>query len=393
MQAAAVKQRVLDEIDRRAEHLVAVSRDLHAHPELAFEEHHAHRVLTDALERDGMAVNRSAYDLPTAFDARAGSEGPTIAIVCEYDALPGIGHACGHNIIAAAGLGAALATWTLADELGGRLAVLGTPAEEGGGGKVYMAERGAFTDVDASMMVHPAGAELLRMQTLAIHQLTVEYTGRAAHAAAAPWRGQNALDAAVLGYTNVAALRQHIRPDERVHGIFTRAGERPNIVPEHTAAHWYVRAGTRERLQELKERVLGCLAAGAAATGCAMEHQWLHPPYDEMVDNEPMLAAYAANARHLGRDPLEPTAATAVMGSTDMGNVSHAVPAIHPMIKAAPDGVAIHTVEFASHAGSDLGDRAVVDGAKALALTVVDLWLDADTRSAVSSAHRSRSPR
>jgi amidohydrolase len=271
--------------------------------------------------------------------------------------------------------------------------VLGTPAEEGGGGKVYMAERGAFTDVDASMMVHPAGAELLRMQTLAIHQLTVEYTGRAAHAAAAPWRGQNALDAAVLGYTNVAALRQHIRPDERVHGIFTRAGERPNIVPEHTAAHWYVRAGTRERLQELKERVLGCLAAGAAATGCAMEHQWLHPPYDEMVDNEPMLAAYAANARHLGRDPLEPTAATAVMGSTDMGNVSHAVPAIHPMIKAAPDGVAIHTVEFASHAGSDLGDRAVVDGAKALALTVVDLWLDADTRSAVSSAHRSRSPR
>jgi amidohydrolase len=393
MQAAAVKQRVLDEIDRRAEHLVAVSRDLHAHPELAFEEHHAHRVLTDALERDGMAVNRSAYDLPTAFDARAGSEGPTIAIVCEYDALPGIGHACGHNIIAAAGLGAALATWTLADELGGRLAVLGTPAEEGGGGKVYMAERGAFTDVDASMMVHPAGAELLRMQTLAIHQLTVEYTGRAAHAAAAPWRGQNALDAAVLGYTNVAALRQHIRPDERVHGIFTRAGERPNIVPEHTAAHWYVRAGTRERLQELKERVLGCMAAGAAATGCAMEHQWLHPPYDEMVDNEPMLAAYAANARHLGRDPLEPTAATAVMGSTDMGNVSHAVPAIHPMIKAAPDGVAIHTVEFASHAGSDLGDRAVVDGAKALALTVVDLWLDADTRSAVSSAHRSRSPR
>jgi amidohydrolase len=387
MDTLAIKQRVLAEVDRRAELLVSVSREIHAHPELAFEEHAAHALLTDTLEREGLAVQRGAYGLPTAFDARAGHAGPTVAVLCEYDALPGLGHGCGHNIIAAAGLGAGLAVAGLADELGGRLAVLGTPAEEGGGGKVFMIQRGAFAGIDAALMVHPAGAELRTMQTLAIHQLVARYQGRAAHAAAAPWAGANALDAAVLGYVNVAALRQHIRPDERVHGIFTEGGDRPNVVPDHTATHWYVRSATRASLQDLKTRVLGCLQAGAAAAGCTMHHEWLEPPYDEMADNTPLIDLYAANAGLLGRHPAEPRAGTAVAGSTDMGNVSHAVPAIHPMIKAAPDGVPIHTAEFATHAGSALGDQAVIDGAKILALTVVDLWLDPRARTAVAEAH------
>jgi amidohydrolase len=330
-------------------------------------------------------VSRGAYDLPTAFDARVGTEGPQVAVVCEYDALPGIGHACGHNIIAAAGLGAGLALAPLAAELGGRLAVLGTPAEEGGGGKVFMIERGAFAGVDASMMIHPAGAELQSMQTLAIHQIMATYRGRAAHAAAAPWRGANALDAMVLGYNNVAALRQHIRPDERVHGIFTKAGDKPNIVPELTEAHWYVRSSDTEHLAVLKERVLSCLTAGALAAGCEMQHTWLDPAYDNMIDNHELLERYVEHARRFGRDSVQPSGDLVVAGSTDMGNVSHVVPAIHPMVQAAPAGVAIHTQEFATHARAPIGDRAVIDGAKSMALTLLDIWLDDGLRGRVAA--------
>jgi amidohydrolase len=385
MDTDAIRQRVLDDIDRRADLLLDVSHQIHAHPELGFEEQFAHRLLTDVLEREGVPVTRGAYDLPTAFDARVGTEGPQVAVVCEYDALPGIGHACGHNIIAAAGLGAGLALAPLAAELGGRLAILGTPAEEGGGGKVFMIDRGAFAGVDASMMVHPAGAELRSMQTLAIHQVMATYTGKAAHAAAAPWHGANALDAMVLGYNNVAALRQHIRPDERIHGIFTKAGDKPNIVPDHTEAHWYVRSPDTEQLGVLKDRVLSCLTAGALAAGCELQHTWLDPAYDNMIDNQAMLDRYVEHARRLGRDPVLPTGDLVVAGSTDMGNVSHVVPAIHPMVQAAPVGVAIHTTEFAVHARAPIGDRAVIDGAKSMALTLLDLWLDAALRDQVAA--------
>ncbi len=204
----------------------------------------------------------------------------------------------------------------------------------------------------------------------------VEYDGQAAHAAAAPHRGRNALDAAVLGYVNVAALRQHIRPTERVHGVFTRAGDKPNIVPDHTAALWYVRSDTMETLEPLKERVLACLQAGADAAGCRCQHVWDDHPYADMKDNRPMAAAYTANAARLGRTVAEPSAGQRVVGSTDMGNVSYLVPSIHPMIQVAPAGVPIHTAEFALHAGGEAADRAVVDGAKAMAMTIVDLWAD-----------------
>jgi amidohydrolase len=388
----ALKAQACADVDRRAAMLLDASHHIHAHPELCYEEHDAHDVLTTILDEAGLEPERGAFDLPTAFRARAGEQGPVVAVMCEYDALPGIGHACGHNIIATAGLGAALAAASVASAAGGRLVVLGTPAEEGGGGKVEMARRGAYDGLDAAVMVHPADADLAWMDTLAIAQLEVSYEGRAAHAAAFPWEGRNALDAAVLGYMGVAALRQHIRPTERVHGVFTKAGDKANIVPKEAAASWYVRSPDGPGLAALKERVLTCLHAGAVAAGCTMQHEWDSRPYAELRHNEPLGDAYAANIARLGREVADPRLVRGVVGSTDMGNVSQLVPAIHPMIAVAPPGVPIHTPEFAEHAASPAGDRAVLDGAKALAMTIIDLWAGAGVLEAARSAFAASGP-
>lgn len=387
----AVKQRVCAEVDRHADLLLHASHEIHAHPELNYEEHFAHDLLTDMLQSAGHQPVRQAYGVDTAFEALVGDEGPTIAVLCEYDALPGIGHACGHNVIATAGLGAGLAAATVAGELGGRLRIMGTPAEEGGGGKIAMARRGAFDGIDAAMMVHPADADLVAMDCIALQSLRIQYQGKAAHAAAAPWEGRNALDAAVLGYTNVAALRQHIRPSERIHGIFTKAGDKANIVPAETEMDWIVRSSTIETLQPLKQRVLTALESSAVATGCSCTHQWQGHTYADMLDNGPMVAAYVANAARVGRTVVDPASlGRKVTGSTDMGNISYLVPSIHPMIEVAGDGVAIHTVEFAEWARSAEGDRAVLDGAKIMAMTVVDLWADAALRAATTAAFATR---
>jgi amidohydrolase len=370
------KARLAAEIDKRADLLVDVSHQIHANPELCFEERFAHDLLTGVLEGEGLAVVRSARGVATAFEAAAGSVGARVAVVCEYDALPGIGHACGHNVIAAAGLGAGLAAAALADTLGGRVLVVGTPAEEGGGGKVPLIDGGTFADVEAALMVHPADADLAAMDVVALHQVHVSYTGEAAHAAAAPHMGRNALDAAVLGYVNVAALRQHIDPSERVHGIITDGGDRPNVVPHFARAEWIVRSSTVSRLEALEQRVLTCLQAGADAAGCDMQVEWIDPVYADMIDNAAIVERYQANALALGRTVRPPSRSARVVGSTDMGNVSYAVPSIHPMIQVAPPGVPIHTLAFAGFAAGPEGDRAVIDGAKALAFTVADLWLD-----------------
>jgi len=382
----AVKDRLDRVVDDHADELLAASHDIHAHPELGFEEHHAHDVLTSLLSGAGLDVTRNAYGMATAFEARVGSGGPTVAVLCEYDALPGIGHACGHNIIGTAGVGAAIAAATVAEELGGSLRVLGTPAEEGGGGKILLAAEGAFEGVDAALMVHPAGMDLARFGALAIQQLEVTYHGRASHAAAAPAAGRNALDAAVLGYVNVAALRQHIRPAERVHGIFTEAGQAANVVPERAAATWYVRSPTVAGLAKLRARVLTCLEAGAAAAGCAMDHEWIDPAFADMVDNDPMVERYRTNLARTGRTLTEPMSNDAVVGSTDMGNISHIVASIHPMIAVSPPSVAIHTQDFVRYARGPEGDRAVLDGAKAMAATVVDLWAEPGALDEVEAA-------
>ena len=374
---AEVKERLAAEVDRRRRLLVDVSHRIHAHPELGYEERFAHDLLTRVLDDEGLDVTRSVRGIATAFEARAGSaDGPTVAVVCEYDALPGIGHACGHNIIAAAGLGAGLAAAALADELGGRVLIVGAPAEEGGGGKLHLIDGGTFAGVDAALMVHPADADLLAMDVIAVHEVVASYTGEAAHAAAFPHHGRNALDAAVLGYMNVAALRQHIGPGERVHGIISHGGDKPNIVPERARSEWMVRSPTLAGLDRLKPRVVACLQAGAEATGCEMELEWRDVVYADMIDNQAISERYRANAEALGRIVRPSSPAARVVGSTDMGNVSYEVPAIHPMIGVAPPGVHIHTPAFAGFAAGPEGDRAVIDGAKALAFTVADLWLD-----------------
>ncbi|MFM8856141.1 MAG: M20 family metallopeptidase [Actinomycetota bacterium] len=379
-----MKSDVIPEVDRIAESLIDVSHRIHARPELNYQEHFAHELLTEILESSGFSVTRHAYGLETAFEATFGSSGAEVLILLEYDALPGIGHGCGHNIIAAAGLGAALSCSRFLSDIPGRLRVLGTPAEEGGGGKIVMARNGAFDTGDAALMVHPADADLVSMTAIAVQTLDVTYEGIAAHAAAAPWAGRNALDAAVLGYMNIAALRQHIRPTERIHGVFTEAGEKANIVPRRAAANWYVRSDTLASLAPLKQRVSACLEGAAHACGCTMTSTWDDHPYADVRDNASLVETYAANMRSLGRDPLDPSGAGHhVVGSTDLGNVSYLLPAMHPMVGIAPRGVAIHTEEFAHYAASESGDLGVLDGAKALAMTAVDVWSSSDLRTRI----------
>jgi len=387
-----LKRAVCDAVDALRAELVSLSRAIHARPELAFEEHEAAGRLVAVLRGAGLAVAQGAHGLPTAFEAAFGPvQGPCVALLAEYDALPGIGHACGHNLIATASVGAALALARLGSRLPGRVRVLGTPAEEHGCGKERMARRGAFEGVDAALMMHPAGTNLVTMPCIAMAELEVVFHGQAAHAAAMPERGVNALDAMMLAYQAIAALRQHIRTTERVHGIVTDGGQAPNVVPERSAGRFYVRAANWEELAPLKARVEACFRAGALASGASLELAWGEADYREIRFNEPLASAFRANAETLGREffPLERLPA-GIQGSTDLGNVSHRVPAIHPMLAASPPNVTIHHPEFAKWAGSELGDAAALDGAKALAMTALDFLCDADLRRRTRAAFEAR---
>ena len=382
---SALKARAAARIDDERTALVELSARIHAHPELCFEEERAAGWLCDYLESRGLTVERGAYGLKTAFAARAGSGEPRVAVICEYDALPGIGHGCGHNVIAAAGAGAGAALASVIAETGGSVVVLGTPAEEGGGGKVLMAREGAFDAIDAAMMIHPASLELIEMHVLAISAIEVAYTGRAAHASASPHAGLNALDGLVTAYQAIAQLRQHIRPSERIHGIITDGGDKPNIVPDHAAGLFYVRAANERRLARLKQRVHNCFEAGALASGTTLQTKADGVDYSDMWTNAALAAAYEQNLGQLGRRvdhaPME-----TVSGSTDMGNVSKLVPSIHPMVAIAPPRVALHTPEFASFAVAESGRQGVVDGAKVLALTAIDVLCTPDLRTAMRAS-------
>lgn len=377
-----LKQQALQRIDAVADLLVEVSHEIHAHPEQNFEEFFASELLSRAAQQSGFPVELHAYGAETGFAGDVGT-GPTVCVMSEYDALPDIGHGCGHNVIAAAGLGAAIGLASVASSAGGRVRYLGTPAEEGGGGKLVMARNGCLEGVDIAMMVHSADADLTSIDAIALQQLVMEYSGRASHAAAAPQHGRNALDAAVLGYMAVAALRQHILPTERVHGIFLRGGDKPNIVPSDAATEWYIRSDTISSLQELKPRVVAALESGAHACGCSVTHQWTGTAYADMVTNNSLAALYIANAGSLGRKVEAPSAHRRVVGSTDMGNISHMVPSIHPMIASAQSGTSIHTKDFAAESIGLLADKAVIDGAKAMAMTAIDYWTSSQTQSAI----------
>ncbi len=383
-----LKRAAREAVDAMRSELIGISRAIHAEPELAFHEEKAAARLTEAVERHGLAVTRGAYGLETAFASEFGrKDAPRVAILAEYDALPGIGHACGHNLIATAGLGAALALAKLGDRLPGCVRLLGTPAEEAGNGKELMARAGAFQDVGAAMMMHPSDYNRVNAKVLACAFLEATYHGKAAHASSRPWDGINALDGLVLAYQAVAALRQHIKPTERIHGVITDGGAAANIVPERAAACFFVRAATAKDLAALRARVVACLEAGAQASGARLELAAPEPDYLDMIHSMPLCQAFQRNAEALGRVFVpQDHPAYARTASTDMGNVSHHVPAIHPNLAAAPADCVIHNAEFARWAGSEMGDQAAIDGAKALAMTAIDFVADAELRAEVAAA-------
>lgn len=367
--------------------MIALSRAIHSEPELSLAEFKASARLADAAEAHNLPVTRQAFGLQTGFVSEFGSDkGPTIALLSEYDALPGIGHACGHNIIAAIGYGAAMALSKLGANLPGTVRYLGTPAEEAHGGKELMARFGAFKGVDAAMMIHPSNMNLLTMPSIAVADVEAIFHGRSAHASVMPFRGLNALDAVVTAYSAIAQLRQHIRNTERIHGIITDGGMAPNIVPERAACRFFIRAADMQDLVELKKRVLACFEAGAMATGCRLELKWMGADYLDLKTNWPLAEKFQRHAEGLGRSffPLE-RIPPGFAGSTDMGNVSHRVPSIHPMLAVSPMDVIIHNPEFTRWAASDEGDAAVLDGAKALALTALDVMADRHTLDRVKA--------
>jgi len=370
-----LKNQVKAEIDRCSPRLKELGKKIFKNPELKFEEHRAMNWLAATLEEEGFSVKRGAGGLETAFRARCpdGTDGPTVAYLSEYDALPGLGHACGHNLIANIGVGAGMGLCSVMDELDGEVLVVGTPAEEGGGGKVELIEAGLFQDVDVAMMAHPSDRTLVGQGSLGVQELKFDFHGRASHASSQPEKGINALDAVISTFNSVNALREHIKESSRIHGIITDGGEKPNIVPEHAGAHFYVRAEQSGDLDDLLEKVKNCAEAGALAAGADLEITEAGRRYDPMRPN-PVLADFLReNLEELEEDIEEVSGG---MGSTDMGNVSQVVPAIHPYIKIAEAGTPAHSEEFAQAADSELGYEAMITAAKSLAMTGVDILSD-----------------
>ncbi len=339
--------------------------------------------MADALAQAGFAIEQGVCDLPTAFIARAGSGPLHVAICAEYDALPGIGHACGHNLIAAMAVGAGIAAAKVADEVGLTVNVIGTPAEEVGdaGGKILLLERGAFKGIHAAMMAHPAPFDVVEMPIIAASMFEVRYTGKEAHASAFPELGVNAADALTIAQTAIGLLRQHIRSTDRIHGIVTKGGDAPNIVPAHTAAKYIVRAKTIRDLDEIRAKVLRCFEAGALATGAKLDILGGQKPYAEMRHDPDIAAAYRRNAEALGRVSRIPSSSfDRAAGSTDMGNVSLAIPSIHPAIGINSLPAVNHQPEFTAHCVTEAADKAVLDGGLAMAWTAIDLAADARVR-------------
>ena len=371
---SAVKDLVGEAVDRLGDELESLSRRIHDHPELGFQEVKAAGWLSDFLERQGFKVERGVAGVDTAFRGTIETgEGPTIAILCEYDALPGIGHACGHNVIATAGVGAGAALAALRERLPkGCVQVIGTPAEEGGGGKVKLIRGGVFKTVDAAMMIHGFDRWIMHQDLLGIVRCRFEFAGKAAHASADPWEGINALDAVIQTFNNVSMLRQQIRPEARIHGIVNEGGAAANIIPEFAAATFYVRAAELDYMWALQKRVIACAEGAARATGCTLKVvEQRDNAYEPMKRNATLLELFRANARTFG--VVESPESRERMGSSDVGNVSQVIPAIQPMVQIAPEGTPIHSRAFAEAAVKPLARDGMLKAAKIMAMTTCDL--------------------
>jgi len=367
-----LKAKIIAEIDNRQTELVDLSRQIHDNPELGFQEKQAAGWLAEYLGKNGFNVESGICEFPTAFRAFYGRNSPAIALLAEYDALPEIGHACGHNLIAVASVAAAVGAKAAADEGGGQVIVIGTPAEELYAGKQVMARRGAFNDLDAAMMVHPGSHNSAATQALACQRLDIEFFGKAAHAAARPEAGINALAAMILAFNAIDALRQHVGPKCRMHGVITDGGSAANVVPAHSAGNFLVRAQDEKTLTDLKQKVLNCFIGAATATGAKLEYKWEPDYYAPMLNNLAIGRLYVNNMRRLGRVTSLGDNDTG-FGSTDFGNVSQLVPGMHANIAIGRNGTPIHTQQFAKAAVSEAGMEAMLLAAKGLALTVADL--------------------
>jgi amidohydrolase len=375
---AAVRER----IEKSGDELVELSHRIHSHPELGFEEVRASEWLCDALDQAGLKVEKGICELPTAFKATTGSGPLHVAICAEYDCLPGIGHACGHNVIGASAVGALIGLAQVADDAGLTVSVIGTPAEEGGGGKIYLLQRGAFEGAHAAMMVHPAPLDILEPNMIAVSHVDVHYTGKEAHASAFPEEGINAADAITVAQTAIGLLRQHIRTTDRIHGIVTKGGEAPNIVPAHTTAKFYIRSKTLSELETLVPRVYRCFEAGAIATGCTHDVHEQSPTYSEVVHDHDIAEVFRRNAEELGRRFVNLGAFSERAGaSTDMGNVSLAIPSIHPLLGINSLPASNHQPEFTEHCATPDADKALMDGAIAMAWTAIDMAADEGLKS------------
>ena len=372
MDIEKLKASVIGEIDSCHRQLSELSLKIHSNPELGFQEVKAAAWLTQYLEENGFSIERGICELPTAFRASYGQGKPTIAILAEYDALPKLGHACGHNLIAACAVGAGVASKPAIDRFGGSILVIGTPAEELYGGKAIMADRGAFSNVDIAMMVHPGAYDIATTQALACLSLEVEFFGKAAHAAGRPEAGINALEAMLNAFAAINSLRQHIKDKARIHGIITDGGEAANIVPAHSAGTFLVRAEDDAYLDELKQKVLNCFIGAATASGARLEYKWGDIRYASMRNNMTLAQLFTQNMQSLGRE-VKLSDPNKTFGSTDMGNVSQLVPSIHPFVAIAPVEVIAHSPQFASAAASEAGIHGLLDAAKALAMMVIDL--------------------
>lgn len=366
-----LKAKIIEAVEQQRAELVQLSLRIHDNPELGFAEEKAATWLTDYLKDRGFRIERGIAGLPTAFRGTYDRGSPRIGLLAEYDALPVMGHACGHNIIGVAAVGAAAASKIAVDQLGGSIVVVGTPGEEGLGGKIGMAKAGTFDGLEVAMMVHPDSLNIISVEALACSTLEVEFFGRPAHAAGQPHEGINALEAMILAFTSINSLRQHIRGDARIHGIITDGGEAPNIVPAHSAATFLVRASDGKYLEQLSDRVLNCFKGASASSGARLEYRWREEIYAPMKNNATLGELFRRNLESLGRQVVvcDPDHG---FGSTDMGNVSQLVPSIHPTIAVASPGIAIHTSEFAAAAASERGHGGLIDAAKAMAMTVID---------------------
>ncbi|MCV7257929.1 M20 family metallopeptidase [Mycobacterium shimoidei] len=374
MPTATASDAVEDAVRRRGIDLIELSHAIHAEPELAFAEHRSCAKAQALVAQRGFEITVAAGGLDTAFRADFGG-GPLVVAVCaEYDALPGIGHACGHNIIAASAVGTALALADVAEDLGLTVALIGTPAEEFGGGKILLLKAGVFDDVAVAVMMHPAQVDIAAARSLALSGIRVRYDGREAHASVAPYLGVNAADAATIAQVAVGLLRQQLVPGQQVHGIVTDGGQAANVVPARTELQYALRAPDRSLLRDLEARVGDCMLAGAVATGCDYSVEATEPTYDALKSDPWLTGAVRDEMVRLGRVPLDDELESAsAVGSTDMGNVTQLLPGIHPMVAVDTDGASLHQPAFTAAAVSPSADRAVIDGAIMLARTVVQL--------------------